>query len=75
MPSPIDTIMAAINPVPRRRSGAHSQASFAQPTPAQIEHGWELHFNSLVFESYGFAPRAAMDGAGLHGLLREIGKS
>ena len=35
MPSPIDTIMAAINPVPRRRSGAHSQASFAQPNRPQ----------------------------------------
>ncbi len=33
-----------------------------KPAPAQIEHGWELHFNSLVFESYGFAPRAALDG-------------
>ncbi len=35
MPSPIDTIMAAISPVPRRRSGAQSQASFAQPNNPQ----------------------------------------
>jgi len=33
-----------------------------KPTQAQIEHAWELHFNSLVFESYGFAPRFAIDG-------------
>ena len=33
-----------------------------QPTPAQIERAWELHFGSLVFESYGFAPRFAIDG-------------
>lgn len=33
-----------------------------KPTQAQIEHAWELHFGSLVFESYGFAPRAALDG-------------
>ena len=33
-----------------------------KPTQAQIEHAWELHFNSLVFESYGFAPRFALDG-------------
>src|SRR5437870_3366497 len=34
-----------------------------KPTRAQIEHAWELHFGSLVFESYGFAPRCAVDGA------------
>ncbi len=34
-----------------------------KPTPAQLEHAWELHFGSVVFESYGFAPRCALDGA------------
>ncbi len=34
-----------------------------KPTPAQLEHGLRLHADALVFESYGFAPRAAMDGA------------
>ena len=33
-----------------------------KPTPAQIERAWELHFDALVFESYGFAPRCALDG-------------
>jgi membrane dipeptidase len=33
-----------------------------KPTAKQIEHGLELHKNSLVVESYGFAPRAAVDG-------------
>ncbi len=33
-----------------------------KPTPAQIERAWELHFGALVFESYGFAPRCAIDG-------------
>jgi membrane dipeptidase len=32
-----------------------------RPTPAQIDHAWELHFGSVVFESYGFAPRCAVD--------------
>lgn len=32
-----------------------------KPTPAQLQHGLELHAASLVFESYGFSPRAAMD--------------
>jgi membrane dipeptidase len=33
-----------------------------KPTQAQLEHAWELHFGSTVFESYGFAPRFAVDG-------------
>lgn len=34
-----------------------------KPTKKQLEHGLELHANSLVFETYGFMPRAAYDGA------------
>ena len=33
-----------------------------KPTQAQIERAWALHFASVVFESYGFAPRFAVDG-------------
>lgn len=33
-----------------------------QPSAKELEHGLELHRNSLVFESYGFMPRAAIDG-------------
>lgn len=33
-----------------------------KPTARQLEHGYRLHADSLVFESYGFAPRAAIDG-------------
>ena len=32
-----------------------------KPTPAQIDHAWDLHFSSVVFESYGFAPRCALN--------------
>ncbi len=39
--------------------------SILKPTPKQLEHGLELHANSLVIESYGFSPRAAVDGAAL----------
>ena len=35
--------------------------SILKPTPAQIEHGLRLHAESVVFESYGFAPRCAVD--------------
>lgn len=33
-----------------------------KPSAKQLEHGLELHAESLVFDSYGFAPRAAVDG-------------
>ncbi|QDU62872.1 Membrane dipeptidase (Peptidase family M19) [Planctomycetes bacterium Pan216] len=33
-----------------------------KPTKAQLERAWELHSGSLVFESYGFSPRQAIDG-------------
>jgi len=36
-----------------------------KPTQAQLEHGLELHRHSLVFDTYGFAPRGAVDGAAL----------
>lgn len=41
-----------------------------KPTRAQIEHAWELHFNSLVFEAYGFAPRFAIDGEGINAAIK-----
>jgi len=31
------------------------------PSPAVLEHGLALHRDSLVFDAYGFAPRAAVD--------------
>ena len=34
-----------------------------KPTKAQLEHGLELHKNSLVFDTYGFQPTAAVDVA------------
>jgi membrane dipeptidase len=33
-----------------------------QPSKRDLEHGLELHENSLVFESYGFSPAATIDG-------------
>lgn len=33
-----------------------------QPTPAQLDHGLKLHADALVIESYGFSPRASLDG-------------
>ncbi|MEQ1850104.1 MAG: membrane dipeptidase [Chthoniobacteraceae bacterium] len=36
--------------------------SVLKPAPQQLEHGLRLHAESLVFDSYGFAPRCALDG-------------
>lgn len=33
-----------------------------KPSPRDLEHGLELHANSVVFDIYGFSPRAAVDG-------------
>lgn len=33
-----------------------------KPTQRDLEHGLELHAESLVVESYGFSPRSAIDG-------------
>ncbi len=33
-----------------------------KPSKKDLEHGLELHAHSLVFDAYGFAPRAAVDG-------------
>jgi len=42
-----------------------------QPTEAQLQHGLELHRASLVCETYGFAPRATVDGEALAQALEE----
>jgi membrane dipeptidase len=33
-----------------------------KPSKKELEHGLELHAQSVVFDVYGFAPRAAVDG-------------
>ena len=42
-----------------------------KPTQAQIEHAWELHFGATVFESYGFAPRFAIDGEAINQAIKD----
>ncbi|MEW4529061.1 membrane dipeptidase [Maioricimonas sp. JC845] len=36
-----------------------------KPSKRDLEYGLALHRESLVFDAYGFAPRAALDGAAL----------
>ncbi len=36
-----------------------------KPSAKDLQHGLELHKHSIVFDAYGFAPRAALDGNAL----------
>ncbi len=40
-----------------------SALAILSPSNRDVQHGLELHADSVVFDSYGFAPRAALDGA------------
>ncbi|MEQ9410026.1 MAG: membrane dipeptidase [Fuerstiella sp.] len=44
-----------------------------KPSPRDLQHGLELHADSIVFDSYGFAPRAAIDGDALAALIEAGG--
>jgi membrane dipeptidase len=37
-----------------------------KPSSGELQHGLELHARSLVFDVYGFSPRAAVDEKALH---------
>lgn len=58
------------DPERRKRIKANQQIQKARqaalnilkPSSKDLKHGLELHANSLVVESYGFSPRAAVDG-------------
>lgn len=61
-----DPLLTTTNPVIQRARDA--ALAVLEPTPAQLERGLELHRHSLVFDAYGFAPRAAVDGEALAAL-------
>jgi len=42
-----------------------------KPSSAELERGLELHAQSVVFDAYGFAPRAAVDGDALAELVAQ----
>jgi membrane dipeptidase len=37
--------------------------SLLRPSDRDLQHGFEVHAQATVFDAYGFAPRAAIDGA------------
>lgn len=54
---------------PQMRQARETALRILKPTKRELEHGLELHANSLVFETYGFMPRAAVDGSGIAAAL------
>ena len=46
-----------------------------KPSARDLQHGLELHADSIVFDSYGFAPRAAIDGDAMKDLIEAGGSN
>ncbi|MCH7688809.1 MAG: dipeptidase, partial [Planctomycetes bacterium] len=57
---PLKTLQENLNP--KIRNAREIALKILKPTSKQLEHGLRLHAESPVFDSYGFSPRAAVDG-------------
>lgn len=57
---PVSDLTTRLNP--KIEADRNVALELLKPTPKQLEHGLKLHAESIVFDSYGFAPRAAVDG-------------
>lgn len=67
-----DPLLVSQNPVIVK--GRDAALAILQPSQADLHRGLELHRRSLVFDTYGFAPRAASSNAELNALI-EAGAS
>ena len=47
---------------PQIQQARDAALAVLKPPAAELERGLRLHAESLVFDSYGFSPRAAIDG-------------
>ncbi len=55
-------VEGAREPDPKIARAREVGLSLLKPSRKEQEHGLKLHAESLVFDGYGFAPRAAIDG-------------
>ncbi|WP_152051590.1 dipeptidase [Tautonia marina] len=55
-------LVARREPDPKIARARDVALGLMKPTGKELEHGLRLHAESLVFDAYGFAPRAAIDG-------------
>ena len=49
----------------------NTAVDFLKPSQRDLDYGLGLHGESLVFDAYGFAPRAALDGDAVRDLMEE----
>lgn len=56
---------------PQIQNAREAALSILKPTAAELERGLRLHADSLVFDSYGFSPRAAIDGDAMVAAIEE----
>ena len=56
---------------PKIIAGRDAALAVLKPTRAELDRGLTLHHDSVVFDTYGFAPRAAIDGAAFDKLASE----
>ncbi len=65
-PNPEDAVKRLTSRlIPQAQHAREVALNLLKPTAAELEHGLRLHAESVVFDSYGFAPRAAIDGTAL----------
>ena len=51
--------------------GRNTAIDLLKPSQRDLDYGLGLHGESLVFDAYGFAPRAAVDGNSVRDLMEE----
>ena len=56
---------------PKIAASRQAALQILKPTLAQLDRGLRLHAESIVFDSYGFSPRAAVDGEALATLVQD----
>lgn len=66
-PGAPDPLLVTENPVIARARDAALEV--LQPRQADLQRGLALHRDALVFDAYGFAPRAALDAGRLTALI------
>ncbi|MBD3674472.1 MAG: dipeptidase, partial [Planctomycetaceae bacterium] len=64
-----DALTQQLNP--KIQDAREVALSILQPNDKTLQHGLDLHADSLVFDTYGFSPRAAIDGDRMKELVEE----
>lgn len=71
--SSVSALTEYLNPAMQQARDA--ALSILKPSAKDLQHGLELHADSVVFDSYGFAPRAAIDGDAMKALIAAGGSN